>query len=218
MILKKLLTGFLYKLYAVKRQRLRNIILEVVTKLEGGQMWSSTLRRIFADYHNIEVGMYSYGGCFDPHRIRAYTKIGRYCSFAQGVLRLNRNHPMKFKSMHPFFFNTLLGYVQEELVPQSKLIIGNDVWVGQNAIILPRVERIGDGAVIGAGAIVTKDVPDFAVVSGNPAKVIKYRFSRETIDKINDSHWWNKGIEELKEYLEEFQRPLEEDKNAVQTS
>lgn len=217
MIVKKLLTGFLYKLYAVRRQRLRNIILRAVTEVEGGQMWSLTLRRIFADYHKIQVGMYSYGSCFNPQRIGTHTKIGRYCSFASGVLRFNRNHPMEFKSMHPFFFNPVFKYVQQELIPTSELVIGNDVWVGQNAIILPGVKRIGDGAVIGAGAIVTKDVPDFAVVVGNPAKAVKYRFSPETIDKIKSSRWWDKDIEELKEYIEEFQRPVQEDKNEVQT-
>lgn len=209
-MVRRILATILFKFYAIKKKRLRNLILRCVEKLEGGETRSKTLRRIFGDYHNIEIGMYSYGGCFDPQRIGAYTKIGRYCSFADGVCVFNRNHPIKFKSTHPFFFNLLFGYVDEQKIPMNRLVVGNDVWVGQNAIILPNVKRIGDGAVIGAGAIVTKDVPDFAVVSGNPAKVVKYRFSEETIGKIKTSEWWNKDIEELKENLDDFLHPVED--------
>jgi acetyltransferase-like isoleucine patch superfamily enzyme len=210
------LSNLLYKLYAVKKRRLRYIILSLVIKLEGGEMVSQTLRRIFLDYHGIEVGLYSYGGCFNPRHIGAHTKIGRYCSFAAGVCRFNGNHPTTFRSMHPFFYNPSFGYVQNELITRGEIMIGNDVWIGQNAIILPSVSRIGDGAVIGAGAVVTKDVPDFAVVLGNPANVVKYRFSGETIEKIKSLAWWEKDIEELKDDLEEFLRPVEEDLNEVQ--
>lgn len=152
-------------------------------------MYSETLRVIFSKYHNIEIGKYSYGGCFDLERITAHTKIGRYCSFAAGVCILNRNHPVRFKSTHPYFFNTTLGYVKKELIPMRHIVIGNDVWVGRNALILPSVERIGDGAVIGAGAVVTKDVPDFAVVAGNPAKFMKWRFSEKTRAELKASQW-----------------------------
>lgn len=189
-----------------------------IRKLEGGEMLSKTLRRIFRDYHGIEVGLYSYGGCFDSLCFNAFTKIGRYCSFAAGVCRFNGNHPMTFRSMHPYFYNPYYHYVQDEKISRSEIEIGNDVWVGQNALILPSVRRIGDGAVIGAGAVVTKDVPDFAVVAGNPAKVVKYRFSAETIDRIKRDAWWDKDIEELKGYMDEFLRPVEEVLNEVQTN
>ncbi len=123
---------------------------------------------------------------------------------------------MKFKSMHPYFYNPILGFVDQELIHRSELVIGNDVWVGQNVIILPRVTRIGDGVVIGAGSIVTKDVPDFAIVAGNPAQIRKYRFSDKTIEKIKDQQWWNKSIEELKVNMEDFIQPLEDEDNEVQ--
>lgn len=215
MFKKNAISELLYRLYAVKSHRLRNIILSFITRLEGGQMRSQTLRQIFRNYHHVEVGLYSYGGCFVLGRITAYTKIGRYCSFAEGVCIMNRNHPIKFKSTHPYFFNTSLGYVQKELIPMRQIVIGSDVWVGRNALILPSVKKIGNGAVIGAGTVVTKDVPDFAIVAGNPAKVIKYRFSKETQLKIKASKWWEKDIEELQKDLDDFLRPVEKNNDEI---
>jgi acetyltransferase-like isoleucine patch superfamily enzyme len=121
----------------------------------------------------------------------------------------NGNHPLEFKSTHPFFFNPSLGYVARELISRNSLTIGNDVWVEYNAIILPSVKIVGDGAVIGAGAVVTRDVPDFAVVAGNPAKFIKWRFSEKTRAELKASQWWNKNIEELSQNIEEFLSPFE---------
>jgi acetyltransferase-like isoleucine patch superfamily enzyme len=211
-----MLSKFLYKLYAIDRLKLRVFLLNIIKKREGGHMLSKTLRRIFLDYHDIEVGLYSYGNCFDSQCFGTHAKIGRYCSIAPGVCRFNGNHPLSFKSMHPFFYNTSYRYVQDEKISRSEIVIGNDVWIGQNALILPSVSRIGDGAVVGAGAVVTKDVPDFAVVVGNPAKIAKYRFTSEIIEKIKREAWWDKDIEELKDNIEEFMRPVEEVLNEVQ--
>lgn len=202
----------LYKLYALNNRRLRDIIQSRVAQIEGGEMYSQTLRKIFHKYHNIDVGMYSYGGCFSLENIPSGTAIGRYCSFARNVYILQGNHPLSNKSMHPFFYNPYFGYVDELLITRTKLIIENDVWIGQNAIILKSVNKIENGAVIGAGSIVTKDVPSFAVVAGNPAKIIKYRFSKQIIDKLIQTAWWNKDISEIKENRIEFERflgPLE---------
>jgi acetyltransferase-like isoleucine patch superfamily enzyme len=117
-------------------------------------------------------------------------------------------------STHAFFFNPELGYAKPEHdIKRTHLTIGNDVCLYHNAVILPTVSRIGDGAVIGAGAIVTKDVPDFAVVAGNPAKVIRYRFSKEIQLKIKASRWWDKSIEELQKDFEQFTRPVEDEQN-----
>lgn len=219
-MLRKTVLYFLYKLYSIKRQMLRRYVLRSVKKLDGGELYSSVLRKIFLDYYQIEIGKYSYGGCFDNSKIGRFTKIGRYCSFAKDVYIFNGNHPLEFKSLHPFFYNPAFGYVDKEMISRNRLTIGNDVWVGQNVIITPNVKNIGDGVVIGAGSVVTKDVPDFAVVAGNPAKVIKYRFSKETIDDIKESQWWDKDIEQVRLELNDFLRPYEGslDNNEVQTS
>jgi acetyltransferase-like isoleucine patch superfamily enzyme len=172
-------------------------------------MLSPTLRRIFKDYHHIEIGLYSYGSCFNPHAIASRTQIGRYCSFADGVRVFNGNHPVEFKSTHPYFYNPAFGYVEKEMIPRNTLKIGNDVWLGYNSVILPGVETIGDGAVIGAGAIVTKNVPDFGVVVGNPARVVRYRFPEEIRKQISNSQWWNKNIEQIRQEMPEFTHPIE---------
>ena len=90
-------------------------------------------------------------------------------------------------------------------MPYGKLAIGNDVWVGQYAIILPSCKNIGDGAVIGAGAIVTKDVPPYAIVAGNPAKVLRYRFDEATIRKLEEICWWDWSLDEIKAHADVFQ-------------
>lgn len=205
---KKLLLKLLYKLYAINLYRLRKDILSLVEKIDGGRIRSKMLRRIFHDYHDIEIGLYSYGSCFNLGLVPASTKIGRYCSFGPDVKIFNANHPMKSRSTHPYFFNPIFGYVPELMIKRKSPVIGNDVWIGGNAIILPSVSSIGDGSVIGAGAVVTKDVPDFAVVVGNPAKIIKYRFPEEIRKKVKASNWWSRDIEQLKVYLNDFIGPL----------
>ena len=158
-------------------------ILKNIAAIEGGQQYSATIRAIFQEYHDIEIGMYSYGGCFAPGNVPEKTVIGRYCSFAPEFTILNGNHPTKFKSLHPFFYNPVFGYVNELLITRSNLVVENDVWVGHGALILPSVTRIENGAIIGAGCVVTESVPPFAVVVGNPGRIIKYRFDEKTIER-----------------------------------
>lgn len=200
-----IISKILYTVYKVKK--LRHLVLSLVKKIEGDEFYSSTLRKIFKDYHKIDIGMYSYG-CFNVLAVGPKTIIGRYCSIAAGVSILHANHPLTHKSLHPFFYNPCFGFVNDLKIIRSPIIIGHDVWIGQNAIITPSVNRIGNGAVIGAGAVVTKDVPDFAVVVGSPARVIKYRFDQETIVKINHSQWWLKDIKELINSMDDFTQPF----------
>ncbi len=197
----------LVRLYAVKC--LCGLVPRVARRLEGGEFRSTTLREIYAKYWGVEVGLYTHGGCFQPWMIDAQTKIGRYCSIAYGVRIVNHNHPLSFKGTSGLFFNPELGLCDRWLVEHNPLEIGNDVWIGVNALILPEVSRIGDGAVIGAGAVVNRDVPPYAVVLGNPARVVKYRFSEEVIARLLDEKWWEKDLPELAGRIEEFQMPFD---------
>jgi virginiamycin A acetyltransferase len=197
----------LVRLYGARR--LRGLVPRVARRLEGGEFRSTTLREIFARYWGVEVGLYTHGGCFQPGMIDAKTKIGRYCSIAYGVRIVNHNHPLSFKGTSGLFFNPELALCDRWLVEHNPLEIGNDVWIGVNAVIMPEVSRIGDGAVIGAGAVVSRDVPPYAVVLGNPARVVKYRFSEEVIARLLEEKWWEQDPAELAENIAEFQVPLD---------
>lgn len=191
-------------------RRLRPLILKAARRLEGGEYRSITLRRIFAQYWQVEVGMYSHGACFQPWAVGPNTTIGRYCSFARSARVINGNHPLSLRSTHALFFNPTLGIAADyRHRPINPLQIGNDVWLGEYSVILPEVNRIGDGAVIGAGAVVSRDVPDYAVVLGNPARVVKYRFSEQTIHQLLEEKWWQKDVEELMARISDFQKELD---------
>jgi virginiamycin A acetyltransferase len=211
----RFLGPLLFRLYGLTRSvRIRSYIRDKVLHLEGGGHYSRTIRRIFSVYHQVEIGMYTNGPCYCLGQLPRGTKIGRYSGTYPTVRAFNGNHPMNRKSTHAFFFNPVLGYAKKENdIERTKLIIGNDVCLYHNAVILPTVKRIGDGAVVGAGAVVTKDVPDFAIVVGNPAKIVKYRFSEEMQQKIRASKWWDKSITELQKDMEEFAHSLEDDEN-----
>jgi len=204
-----MLAWMLFKLYGIDRHNIRRFIVWIVKKLEKGEYYSRTLRKIFRHYHAVDIGMYTHGGCFREWVVDPETTIGRYCSIAVGVRILTENHPMDFQSTHGFFFNPKLKYSAKNLVWRKPLTIGNDVWIGYNAIIMPNVSSVGDGAVIAAGSVVNKDVPPYAVVVGNPARTVRFRFSPETINQLRASRWWEKSISELEPEIQNFQRPLE---------
>lgn len=199
------ISRILYWLYgATSRRHVRNLILKGILKLENGEMYSGTLRKIFQDYHKVNVGLYTHGGCFDPGLIDKYTSIGRFCSLARPIRVMNRNHPLEFKSTHAFFFNPALGICKKDPIRYTPLEIGHDVWIGHNAIILPSVRSIGTGAVVGAGSVVNKDVPPYAVVFGAPARIINHRFPKEMIQELLSSRWWEQSLEEIKSSPEEY--------------
>jgi hypothetical protein len=129
-------------------------------------------------------------------------------SIAEQVVEYRANHPLDRLSTHPFFFNHHLGYVPEMNVPFSRLTIEHDAWIGDSVIITPGCQRIGLGAIVGAGSVVTKDVPDFAVVGGNPARLIKWRFSTEMQQRVRQSKWWERPIGECAKYIEFMSCPL----------
>jgi virginiamycin A acetyltransferase len=196
----------LVRMYGVPR--LRGLVHRAARRLEGGEFRSTTLREIFARYWGVEIGLYTHGACFTPWMVDPRTTIGRYCSIADGARILNHNHPLDFKGTSGLFFNPDFGVCDRWHVEFTPKAIGNDVWIGANAVILPEVASIGDGAVIGAGAVVSRDVPPYAVVLGNPGRVVKYRFDEETIARLLAEKWWQQDLAELTGHLEEFQTPL----------
>lgn len=150
---------------------------------------SLPLRALFAQRFQVEVGLYSYG-CFDRWRVPPRTRIGRYCSFAKSVRVLDANHPAEAMTTHPFLYEAKFGVVAADRIDPPWLNIADDVWLGHNAIITPGCKSIGRGAIIGAGAVVTRDVPAYAVMAGLPAKQLRMRFDAETIAALEASRWW----------------------------
>jgi virginiamycin A acetyltransferase len=178
-----------------------------LNRLLFNQFESIELRQIFKKKFNITVGMYSYG-CFNAEKIVKGTVIGRYCSFGPNVTILNRNHGLDFISLHPYLFNSKLGVIDVDNLEFKQCNIEDDVWIGYGAILTPSVTRVGRGAMIGAGSVVTKNVPPYAIVAGNPAKIIRYRFSQEIICKIENSEWWKLEKHEIKRLLKIDSMPL----------
>ncbi len=162
---------------------------------------------------NIIVGEFSYiaDSDFESHVTHHYEWngdrliIGKFCQIAAGVefVMNGANHQMNSVSTYPFF--TMKGF--EAKAPESTdmpykgdTVIGNDVWIGQNAVILPGV-HIGDGAIVGADSVVGSDIPPYTVVVGNPARAIRRRFDDELVSLLLEWKWWDKPIEQIKKLV-----------------
>ncbi|MFC6996893.1 CatB-related O-acetyltransferase [Rufibacter roseus] len=136
--------------------------------------------------------------------------IGKFCALASGVrfIMNGGNHETKPVSTYPFgiFGNgwekVMEGVELHEKYPsKGDTVVGHDVWIGLEAVIMPGV-KVGNGAVIATKSVVTKDVPDYAVVAGNPAQVVKMRFSPEQVQTLLNVAWWHWPVEKITEHLQ----------------
>lgn len=167
----------------------------------------STKSRIYGPYSisNLELGDYSYIG---RNSMINNAKIGRFCSIGPNLVCGYGIHPTNGITTSPMFYannkSNGLTLCDVTKIEETKLInIGNDVWIGINVTILDGV-KIGNGVVIAAGSVVTKNVPDYAIYGGVPAKLIRYRFNEGQIEKFKKIEWWNFKFEKLKEIEEMF--------------
>lgn len=155
---------------------------------------------------SVEIGAFSdVGGFLGEGRISGVC-IGRYCSIAAGCSLGLQQHPTNFLSTCARqYFGDCCGWdsfagsvsLRPFIDNRSGLVtIGNDVWIGSNALVMGGVS-IGDGAIVAAGAVVTKDVPPYAIVGGVPAKIIRYRFDEATIRELLELKWWDYNIADL---------------------
>lgn len=141
-----------------------------------------------------------------------YASIGAYCSIGSDVLIGVRKHPTDMISTHPAFyannkaFETYADRMYCDELPNIE--IGNDVWIGSKSTVLGNI-RIGDGAVVAYGSVVTKDVPPYAIVGGVPARIIKYRFDKEIIDRLLEIKWWELSDDFFKKYFRLMHDPYE---------
>ncbi|MBU9855606.1 Vat family streptogramin A O-acetyltransferase [Rahnella bonaserana] len=132
--------------------------------------------------------------------------IGKFCALARGVkfIMNGANHKLSGISTYPF---QIFGNGWEKVMPAAEdlpykgdTVIGNDVWIGYEALFMPGV-KVGNGAIVSSKSVVTGDVPAYAIVGGNPAKVIRYRFDSETIARLEQIAWWNWPVEKISAHL-----------------
>jgi acetyltransferase-like isoleucine patch superfamily enzyme len=183
------------------------MIRRALLKLEGGIMWSVTLRRVYCEYYGVEIGRLTYGAGIIPGAFYPGSRIGSFCSVARGVDAVRRNHPTTWISQSPIFTHRSMGVLTSDSMPddaQDPLEVGHDVWLGTNAFICPGCRKIGNGAIVAAGAVVTKDVPAFTIVGGNPARVLRKRFPDEVEAIVAASEWWLRPLSQILPHLDLF--------------
>lgn len=170
----------------INRPALRNCNIDKTSKIGTG-----------SNCIGVTMGRYSYMG---KNNSVTNTEIGSFCSIASYCAIGGGAHDLSAISTSPVFqdgrnvFGVNLGHLKSKL--NNKVIIGNDVWIGEKVFIHDGI-TVGNGAVIGAHSVVTHDVPDYAIVVGAPARVIRYRFGEEDIRKLKQLKWWEWSIEKI---------------------
>lgn len=149
------------------------------------------LARVSIESKSLKIGAYTYvrSGC----QLLTVSKVGRYCSISNNVIiGLNKHeHPLDWLSVSLYNKKLTQRYHEKNAAENlQNTIIGNDCWIGRDVIIMSGI-TIGNGVIIGARSVVTKDVPAYAIVAGSPAKVIRYRFSEQIIHDLQQLMWWN---------------------------
>ncbi len=165
------------------------------------------------DHPRMIVGDYSYASSFDPPddwaaRLAPHLYdfspeklvIGKFCQIAHRAVFITASANHRYDGFSSFPFAIFGGGPVEGRPsmpgPGADTVIGNDVWIGQQAVILPGA-RLGDGVIVGAGAVVSGAVPDYAIVIGNPARVLRLRFPAETIKRLKEIAWWDWPVDKI---------------------
>ncbi|MGZ3441178.1 MAG: CatB-related O-acetyltransferase [Polyangia bacterium] len=161
-----------------------------------------------ARLHRCQVGAHTYVGAYTT---MSHTTVGRFCSIGPACRFGMGRHPTDLVSTHPIFYSTqqLTGttFADRDYFEEHKETrIGSDVWIGANVVVLDGVE-IGHGAVVAAGAVVTRDVAPYAIVGGVPAELLRYRFEPPTIAALLASRWWERDLDWLAENAALFRDP-----------
>lgn len=186
---------------------------KVLRRLRGRAIYNSRVDRTStvepgSAFVNSTMGRHSFCG-YDCDIAGA--DIGHFCSIANQVAIGGGRHPIEWVSTSPCFYEGR-DSIEKKFSTFSRpepprVSIGSDVWIGYRAIVMQGV-RIGHGAVVGAGAVVTRDVPDYAVVAGVPAAFVRYRFDEATRNALVASRWWDRPDEVLSKCADEIRNPI----------
>lgn len=192
-----------------RKGRLQQQLQKFWDKLRGKKKLTKPERsrqKFLALYPKFEMGAHTYGV---PH-IQTWDedtglKIGNYCSIARNVeILLGGHHRTDWVSSYPFpAFFPEASHIEHYSVSRGDVIIGSDVWLCTNCIILSGV-KIGHGAVVASGAVVTRDVEPYAIVAGNPARVTRYRFDEPTRKALLEAAWWDWPEEEIRRVVDKL--------------
>lgn len=172
------------------KKLIKKCICSITTLKKNSSVNDKATISYFVRFYNSSIGKYSYisNNCNVFH-----TVIGNYVSIGLGCNIGGGEHPLNWVSTSPAFQNNrtmLYGLYENKYNPFKETVIGNDVWIGPNSIIKSGV-TISDGAVVGAGSIVTKNIGPFEIWGGNPAHFIRKRFDDNICNKLIETHWWN---------------------------
>ncbi|MEE2732173.1 MAG: beta-ketoacyl synthase N-terminal-like domain-containing protein [Pseudomonadota bacterium] len=197
----------LARLYGPSRMTIRRVLERIIFKLEGGELFSVTVRKLYKKFYDMDIGHYT-AGCFDKGNFKPGTSIGRYSSITPTARFETADHPSTTVSSSGLFYRESFGFSDGMDIPRTKIVIGNDVFIGHNATLVYPCSKVGDGAIIGAGTIVNFDVPPYAIVGGSPAMIIRYRFPKAKIEALLESRWWENDLEQLYPARGEFMKPV----------
>ena len=182
----------------IRGSSLMNSVVDTTSKIESGSL-----------FINSSMEKYSFCG-YDCEIINC--RIGSFCSIANNVIIGGAMHPINWVSMSPVFYygrdSVKKKFSEFKRDPDKETVVGHDVWIGHGAHIKQGV-TLGTGSVVGMGSVVTKDVPPYSIVGGNPARVIRMRFDEDVTNQLLKSEWWNMSESRIQELSQYIQDPVE---------
>lgn len=209
---KQILRRYFQRLYCIFKHIPTDSIVTISSKVVSSILEGQNKLGKHTTIDKSEIGRGTFVG---DNSLLYRVKVGRYCAIASDVKFVSGEHPTsKIVSIHPAFYSSSaqygFSYVHDSIFDEFKFIdskhlnhVGNDVWIGSRATILEGI-TIGDGVIVAAGAVVTKDIPAYAIVGGVPATIIKYRFTKAQIEYLESTKWWNKEENWLEDNVGRF--------------
>ncbi len=179
----------------------KNVIIANNVELTNSKIDDFAAIRHHASIRNCNIGKYTSVGRYTKIM---HTDIGAFCSISWDTTINAIQHPLNRLTVNAFPYISDYGGTDKRSQFYKRVFIKNDVWIGANSVILPGL-KIGNGAVIAANTLVTRNVPDYAIVAGVPSKILRFRFRKEIINRLQELKWWELDFEVIKKNMSVFQ-------------